>query len=135
MKDFYDIYYLSRTFDFDGMKLQSAVFETLQRRETPYDKDSFEHVITLADNEDIKKRWRYFLRTIKDDTLEFSFVITEIKTFLEPVFNAIAGESVWQKKWFCRELKWLQFIYIENKACADIRRRLHNWFNSYQIQD
>ena len=86
MKDFYDIYYLSRTFDFDGMKLQSAVF---------------------ADNEDIKKRWRYFLRTIKDDTLEFSFVITEIKTFLEPVFNAIAGESVWQKKWFCRELKWL----------------------------
>ena len=107
MKDFYDIYYLSRTFDFDGMKLQSAVFETLQRRETPYDKDSFEHVITLADNEDIKKRWRYFLRTIKDDTLEFSFVITEIKTFLEPVFNAIAGESVWQKKWFCRELKWL----------------------------
>ena len=107
MKDFYDIYYLSRTFDFDGMKLQSAVFETLQRRETPYDKDSFERVITLADNEDIKKRWRYFLRTIKDDTLEFSFVITEIKTFLEPVFNAIAGESVWQKKWFCRELKWL----------------------------
>ena len=99
--------YLSRTFDFDGMKLQSAVFETLQRRETPYDKDSFERVITLADNEDIKKRWRYFLRTIKDDTLEFSFVITEIKTFLEPVFNAIAGESVWQKKWFCRELKWL----------------------------
>lgn len=71
------------------------------------DKDSFERVITLADNEDIKKRWRYFLRTIKDDTLEFSFVITEIKTFLEPVFNAIAGESVWQKKWFCRELKWL----------------------------
>ena len=107
MKDFYDIYYLSRTFDFDGMKLQSAVFETLQRRETPYDKDSFERVITLADNEDIKKRWRYFLRTIKDDTLEFSFVITEIMTFLEPVFNAIAGESVWQKKWFCRELKWL----------------------------
>lgn len=107
MKDFYDIYYLSRTFDFDGMKLQPAVFETLQRRETPYDKDSFERVITLADNEDIKKRWRYFLRTIKDDTLEFSFVITEIKTFLEPVFNAIAGESVWRKKWFCRELKWL----------------------------
>ena len=71
------------------------------------DKDSFERVITLADNEDIKRRWRYFLRTIKDDTLEFSFVITEIKTFLEPVFNAIAGESVWQKKWFCRELKWL----------------------------
>lgn len=107
MKDFYDIYYLSRTFDFDGMKLQSAIFETLQRRGTTYDKDSFERIVALADNEDMKKRWRYFLRTIKDDTLEFSFVIAEIKTFLDPVFNAIAGEGKWQKKWLCRELKWL----------------------------
>ena len=30
MKDFYDIYYLSRTFDFDGLKLQTAIQETLQ---------------------------------------------------------------------------------------------------------
>lgn len=29
MKDFYDIYYLSRTFDFDGLKLQTAIQETL----------------------------------------------------------------------------------------------------------
>ena len=29
MKDFYDIYYLSRTFDFEGAKLQAAIFETL----------------------------------------------------------------------------------------------------------
>ena len=41
MKDFYDVYYLARTFDFDGAKLQTAIFETLQRRGTPDDKDSF----------------------------------------------------------------------------------------------
>ena len=35
MKDFYDIYYLSRTFDFEGEKLQAAIFETLQRRGLP----------------------------------------------------------------------------------------------------
>lgn len=35
MKDFYDIYYLSRTFNFEGAKLQAAIFETLQRRGTP----------------------------------------------------------------------------------------------------
>ncbi len=28
MKDFYDIYYLSRTFDFEGAKLQDALFKT-----------------------------------------------------------------------------------------------------------
>ncbi|MCM1316092.1 MAG: nucleotidyl transferase AbiEii/AbiGii toxin family protein [Clostridiales bacterium] len=41
MKDFYDIYHLSRIFDFEGAKLQSAIFETLQHRGTPYGKDSF----------------------------------------------------------------------------------------------
>ena len=35
MKDFYDIYYLARTFDFDGARLQTAIFRTLERRGTP----------------------------------------------------------------------------------------------------
>ena len=50
MKDFYDIYYLSRTFDFDGAKLQAAIFETLQRRGTPFEGDSFKRVVELADD-------------------------------------------------------------------------------------
>lgn len=29
MKDFYDGYYFTRTFDFEGVKLQAAIFETL----------------------------------------------------------------------------------------------------------
>ncbi|MFP3155312.1 nucleotidyl transferase AbiEii/AbiGii toxin family protein [Lachnospiraceae bacterium ZAX-1] len=52
MKDFYDIYYLARTFDFDGAKLQSAIFETLQRRSTSYEKNSFNRVVQLA-NDDV----------------------------------------------------------------------------------
>ena len=99
MKDFYDIYYLSRTFNFDGERLQSAIFNTLQRRGTPYDRDSFKRVVSLADDEDMQKRWKYFLKTIKDDTLEFPFVIAEIQTFLEPVFDAIVNEVEWQKQW------------------------------------
>ena len=95
MKDFYDIYYLSRTFDFEGAKLQSAVFETLQRRGTPYDRNSFKRVVALAEDEDMQKRWKYFLKNIKDNTLEFSVVITEIQTFLEPVFKAIVNEEEW----------------------------------------
>lgn len=42
---------------------------------------------------DMQKRWKYFLKTIKDDTLEFPFVIAEIQTFLEPVFDAIVNED------------------------------------------
>ena len=106
MKDFYDIYYLSRTFDFEGAKLQAAIFETLQRRGTPYDRDSFKRVVALADDEDMQKRWKFFLKTIKENTLEFSFVIAEIQTFLEPVFDAIVNEKEWQNIWKSNARKW-----------------------------
>lgn len=39
------------------------------------------------------------MKNIKDDTLEFSVVIDEIQTFLEPVFEAIVNEDEWQKVW------------------------------------
>lgn len=106
MKDFYDIYYLARTFDFDGAKLQTAIFETLQRRGTPYDRDSFKRVVTLAEDEDMQKRWKYFLKNIKDDTLEFTVVIDEIQKFLEPVFEAIVNEDEWQKDWESNIKRW-----------------------------
>lgn len=106
MKDFYDIYYLSRTFDFEGAKLQAAIFETLQRRGTPYDRDSFKRVVALANDVDIQKRWKHFLKTIKDETLELSFVIAEIQTFLEPVFDAIANEKEWQRQWTAKQNEW-----------------------------
>lgn len=99
MKDFYDIYYLARTFDFDGAKLQTAIFETLQQRGTPYDRDSFKRIVALAEDEDMQKRWKYFLKNIKDDALEFSVVIDELQVFLEPVFEAIVNEDEWQEQW------------------------------------
>lgn len=117
MKDFYDIYYLSRTFNFDGERLQSAIFNTLQRRGTPYDRDSFKRVISLADDEDMQKRWKYFLKTIKDDALEFPLVIAEIQTFLEPVFDAIVNEVEWQKAWKSNAGKWS--IMKEGGNCGE----------------
>lgn len=107
MKDFYDIYYLSRTFDFDGEKLQLAIFETLQQRGTIYEKDSFKRIVSLADDEDMQKRWKYFLKTINNELLEFSIVIEGIKMFLEPVFNTIVNEYEWKKQW-THSAKWYE---------------------------
>ena len=74
MKDFYDIYYLSRTFDFDGLKLQTAISETLQNRGTAYEKDSFDRVLTLADNADMHIKWRHFLKKApQNKTFRFYF--------------------------------------------------------------
>lgn len=105
MKDFYDIYYLARTFDFDGARLQTAIARTLARRGTPYDRDSFKRVVALAEDAEMQKRWKYFLKNIKEESLEFSVVIAEIQTFLEPVFDAMVNEDEWQKTWtFVKEI-------------------------------
>lgn len=99
MKDFYDIYYLAKTFCFDGQKLQSAIFETLQQRGTSYDSESFKRIIALEDDLDMQKKWKYFLRSIRDDTLEFSMIIDSIRSFLEPVFDAIINQIIYTCAW------------------------------------
>ena len=106
MKDFYDIYYLARTFDFDGLKLQTAIFETLQNRGTTYEKDSFERIAQLADDADMQTKWKYFLKNIKNESLDFDIVINEIAVFLEPVYKAIVIELEWQKTWDCDKRIW-----------------------------
>ncbi len=107
MKDFYDIYYLARTFDFDGARLQTAISRTLERRGTPYDKDSFKRILTLAEDVDMKKRWKFFLKTIKNDTLEFSVVNEGIQKFLEPVFDAIVNQIDITNCWCVKSQKWI----------------------------
>jgi len=106
MKDFYDIYYLSRTFDFDGLRLQTAIHETLQNRGTPYDKDSFDRVLALADNEDMQVRWRYFLKTLRNDELPFADVIGGIQQFLSPVWDANIAEKEVLSTWDAETNAW-----------------------------
>lgn len=106
MKDFYDIYYLARTFDFKGSRLQTAIFETLKRRGTAYSRESFERFVELAGNVDIQKRWYYFLKNIKEDSLELAIVIKEIQVFLEPVFEAILADQNYGLNWSCDTGEW-----------------------------
>ena len=106
MKDFYDIYYLSRTFDFDGLKLQTAIQETLQNRGTAYEKDSFDRILALADDPDMQTKWRYFLKTLGNPNVEFAEVISQIKVFLQPVWNAIIAENELPVDWNCDISNW-----------------------------
>ena len=106
MKDFYDIYYLSRTFDFDGLKLQTAIQETLQNRGTAYEKDSFDRVLTLADDPDMQAKWRYFLKTLGNPDMPFAEVINGIQQFLAPVWTAILLESEHLLSWSAVTLCW-----------------------------
>ena len=99
MKDFYDIYYLSQTFDFDGRSLQEAILQTLSTRGTPYERDSFDRVIALAADADMQTKWRYFLKTIKGREIAFEDVIVQLDRFLRPVWDAIINEDEFFDTW------------------------------------
>ena len=106
MKDFYDIYYLSRTFDFDGLKLQTAIQETLQNRGTAYEKDSFDRILALIDDPDMQTKWRHFLKTLGNPDMPFADVIAGIKAFLLPVWNTMMAEEELQFSWSPIGLEW-----------------------------
>ena len=106
MKDFYDIYYLSRSFDFEGLKLQTAIQETLQNRGTAYEKDSFDRVLALAEDEDMQIKWRYFLKTLGNPDMAFADVMEGIKTFLLPVWEAIIAENETLSNWESKTTSW-----------------------------
>lgn len=106
MKDFYDIYYLSRTFDFDGLKLQTAIQETLQNRGTAYEKDSFDRILALADDEDMQTKWRYFLKTLGNPEIPFAEVIDGLQQFLAPVWIALLSEDELSANWEASSRHW-----------------------------
>lgn len=106
MKDFYDIYYLAASFDFDGLKLQEAIWQTLQHRGTSYEKGSFERILSLTKDEGMLIKWRYFLKTIHAEALSFQQVLDLIKRFLEPIYTAILKEDEWAKIWDCKTNAW-----------------------------
>ena len=106
MKDFYDIYYLSQTFDFDGLKLQTAIAETIQNRGTDYNADSFKRITELVDDENMQIRWRHFLRSLHNPDIPFSQVMDGIVSFIGPVWDAFLKEEEFQKQWSAEKNKW-----------------------------
>ena len=106
MKDIYDIYYLSNSFDFDGRQLQQALYETLKNRGTLYERNSFDKVILLSQDSDIQVRWRQFLRRLKLPELALDYVLHDIGIFLRPIWTAIIGEEELFGQWNADKQKW-----------------------------
>lgn len=106
MKDFYDIYYLANTFEFDGEKLKDALLQTLVNRGTVYGEDSFQRIKALSSDEDINIRWRRFVKTVGIEDLSLKLVLDEMANFLEPVFTALILEELFLEKWSNLEKKW-----------------------------
>jgi len=99
MKDFFDIYYLASTCNFEGRKLQEALFETLQNRGTPFERDLLEQLEGLLNDKDMITRWNSFGRKILKLHLDLSEVLELIVRFIKPPFEAMLNEDECFEAW------------------------------------
>ncbi|MHA6534594.1 nucleotidyl transferase AbiEii/AbiGii toxin family protein [Paenibacillus sp. BAC0078] len=108
MKDFYDIYMLLTTNDFDGRVLYEAVFETFQRRGTALEKEHPLFQTKFADDDSRTKQWIAFMRRLGiEEQLAFQDVMTCLFDFLEPVYQSMLDEQEFFGLWKCNERVWL----------------------------
>ena len=103
MKDFYDLWKLSRDFVFDGLLLSEAVKKTFARRETDLPTDKIPVALTeeFYQDDNKQKQWKGFCdknrRYIGDVSL--TGVCLAIAGFLMPVVEAIGRSKLLQKRW------------------------------------
>jgi hypothetical protein len=103
MKDFYDIWALSREFNFDGSNLSTAIQATFKRRNTAL-LTTLPLALTADFGESRAKQtqWNAFVRRTKLESVADALgsVVTDIRRFLEaPVSAASRGErlnAVWE---------------------------------------
>lgn len=102
MKDFYDIYILSRTFSFEGYALVKAIKATFRRRGTQIPKDiPLALSDEFANRTDKNNQWEAFINrsNLGDLDKDFLQIIEVLRSFLlEPLKAAAAGES-FKYKW------------------------------------
>lgn len=86
MKDFYDVWALSRTHTFDPDRLSLAMAATFQRRRTAVPHDEAPTALTPAFSADAAKRtqWTAFTRDLAITVPDFSVVVEDLAAFLMP---------------------------------------------------
>jgi hypothetical protein len=101
MKDFYDIWMLSRMFDFKGETLAQAVKKTFKNRKTPITADPAVFKRSFAEDEEKQVQWTGFIKKAKLSSTPGAFgeVVTTIMVFLEPVAAALSKQQSFRSTW------------------------------------
>ena len=102
MKDFYDIWLLSRLFRYEGGVLRKAIKNTFDRRRTTFP-PSIPFAFTPAFYQDKQKtlHWKAFVNKSKPDMPvgDLSAVILDIYTFLAPVIKSLQANTLFDDEW------------------------------------
>jgi len=99
MKDFYDIWMLSRQYDVEGASLSEAIRQTFEQRGT-----ELFHPVSVFSIEFIEEKqvqWNAFRNRIGLEYLPVRFgeVVLQVQVFLSPAVEALMAKRVFQDSW------------------------------------
>lgn len=107
MKDFWDVRYLIKEFEFDGALLQKAVKATFIGRQTPFP-PSLPFALTdeFAANPLINPRWNAFIKRNRIIIeIDFASIIENLREFFAPIIEAETDNKTFNKYWTAGQ-KW-----------------------------
>jgi len=101
MKDIYDIWILSRRFEFKSVSLKNSIVNTFKRRETEVTENITTFTERYYQNDEKLKQWQGFLRKsrVSDVPHGLGDIVGDIKIFLTPVLISILNEDKFEKTW------------------------------------
>ncbi len=106
MKDYYDIYYLSNKFDFNGKLLRDALTKTFENRDRTYQIEDFSRVISFAKDNNMQKKWTAFLKKMKVQAIAFDDVLNSMDIFLSELYKTVVINTEFDKSWSAVNCKW-----------------------------
>ena len=101
MKDFADLWFLSRHFDFEGQLLAEAVRDTFRRRQTPLQTQPTALSPAFARIEAKQAQWKAFFRRNSPEgtPADLAEVIDAISAFLMPILAHLAANEPLPRTW------------------------------------
>ena len=101
MKDFYDIWFLSRRFDFKGETLIEAIEQTFEKRKTLLNKEPTIFNPTFMKDDTKQTQWQGFIKKTKltDAPTSFEDVAGGIKIFLQPIVVSMINQQTFRLFW------------------------------------
>jgi hypothetical protein len=100
MKDFYDVYTLSKKFHYDGTTLKDTIQSTFSRRNT-----EIPNKVPVAFSEEFshdslkQTQWNAFVKRNSLEPADLAHVIEGIRAYIYPVFVAINDSNDYPLKW------------------------------------
>lgn len=106
MKDYYDIYYLSHKFDFEGKVLYEALSKTFINREHNFTIEQFEQIMTFDSDDGMQKKWKAFTKKIDVKMEAFPMILQSINAFLLEPYTAVIDGTIFEKQWTANQGIW-----------------------------